>query len=124
MPRSNKVLYAKWVLTATENVIVISFNSNGGTAIESISGFAGTWVDVNSKKPTKATTWVDNGYNWVGKNAGKWTYVYTHYSFAGWYTDSACTKKFDGYMPNSNITLYAKWNITTETKYHYNWDRP
>ena len=124
MPRSNKVLYAKWVLIATENVVVISFNSNGGTSIESVSGFAGTWIDVSTKTPTKATTWVDNGYNWVGKNAGKWTYVYTYYTFAGWYTDSACTKKFDGYVPSSNTTLYAKWNISTETKYHYNWDRP
>ena len=121
MPRSDKVLYAKWVLIATETVTTISFNSNGGSSVESISGFAGTWVDVSYKVPTKNSTWVDKGYIWY---KGQWEYVYTHYTFAGWYTDSACTNKFNGYYPDSNITLYAKWTTRTETKYHYSWERP
>ncbi len=34
----------------------------------------------------------------------------TSYTFAGWYTDEACTKKFDfGTAVNSNVDLYAKW---------------
>lgn len=38
----------------------------------------------------------------------------TGYTFAGWYNDSAYTKKVgnagDSYIPTQNTTLYAKWN--------------
>ncbi len=121
MPRSDKVLYAKWILISEEKVVTISFNSNGGTALESISGYQGASADVSNKYPTKQSTWVDNGYIWY---KGQWEYVYTHYTFDGWYTDSACTQRFNGYYPDKNITLYAKWKTTTETKYLYSWDRP
>ena len=34
-----------------------------------------------------------------------------NYVFAGWYSDEACTEKFDEIaMPAKNITLYAKWD--------------
>ena len=34
------------------------------------------------------------------------------YTFAGWYLDPACKKKFSGIKANGtgNYTLYAKWN--------------
>lgn len=124
MPKKNMTLYAKWVLAYTEQVVSITFDSNGGTTFDSISGYAGSQVDISGYVPTKATTYEDKGYNWVGSHVGRWTYVYTHYTFAGWYIDSACTTKFDGILPNENATLYAKWTTTTETKYHLSWERP
>lgn len=39
------------------------------------------------------------------------------HDFGGWYTDSSCTNQFDFSAPiTSNITLYAKWNITIYAK--------
>lgn len=39
------------------------------------------------------------------------------HDFGGWYTDSSCTNPFDFSTPiTSNITLYAKWNITIYAK--------
>lgn len=124
MPRKDTQLYAKWVLIKTEKIVTISFNSNGGSAISSISELQGTYINVNNYVPTKDTIYQDKGYNWTGKNAGKWTYLVTTYNFEGWYTDSSCTSKFNGIVPDNNITLYAKWNSVTETKYFYNWERP
>ena len=38
------------------------------------------------------------------------------YTFAGWYTDSSCTKEYDfGTLVTSDITLYAKWTHITFT---------
>ena len=124
MSRGNKVLYAKWEVVAVDYVRTISFNSNGGSSIDSISEVAGVWIDVSNKVPTKANTYVDKGYNWFNQHAGKWTYEVTRYTFAGWYTDSSLTTKFNGYVPNYNTTLYAKWNASTTTEYYYNWERP
>ncbi|HQC74616.1 MAG TPA: InlB B-repeat-containing protein, partial [Bacilli bacterium] len=65
----------------------ISFNSNGGSAVESI-----TYVPVGSTitlpiNPTK-----------------------TGYAFAGWYTDEGLSTAFDASTPiTSDLTLYAKW---------------
>ena len=40
------------------------------------------------------------------------------YTFAGWYTDDNYTNKFiQDTFPNSNITLYAKWEIKEQKKY-------
>jgi len=41
--------------------------------------------------------------------------VTTTYAFAGWYTDSEFTKEFDGVMPNTDATIYAKWTVTNVT---------
>lgn len=124
MPRGDKTLYAKWTVVNVEYVRTITFNSNGGSSIASVSELAGVWIDLSYKVPTKANTYVDKGYNWVGKNAGKWTYEVTSYTFAGWYTDSSLTTKFNGYVPNYNTTLYAKWTSSVKTEYYYNWERP
>ena len=38
------------------------------------------------------------------------------YTFAGWYTDSACTSTYDfNTAVTSNITLYAKWTVVSTT---------
>lgn len=31
------------------------------------------------------------------------------YQFTGWYTDSEFTTEFDGFMPEHDLTIYAKW---------------
>lgn len=31
------------------------------------------------------------------------------YSFEGWFTDEQCRQKYEGTMPDENLTLYAKW---------------
>lgn len=42
-----------------------------------------------------------------------------HYDFGGWYTDAACTERFDFDTPiNSDLTLYAKWENFSS---HHNW---
>ncbi len=46
------------------------------------------------------------------------------YVFAGWYTDSECTKALaaDAIVPVGGLTLYAKWTPSSNTKYtveHY-----
>lgn len=37
------------------------------------------------------------------------------YSFAGWFTDQACTKKFGGFTTSTtgNLKLYAKWKLNS-----------
>ncbi|MBQ2864291.1 MAG: InlB B-repeat-containing protein [Clostridia bacterium] len=124
MPRGGAMLYAYWIVDHVDKVVTISFNSNGGSAVDNISEIAGVWIDLSYKVPTKANTYVDKGYNWFNSHAGKWTYEVTSYTFAGWFTDSSLTTKFNGYVPNYNTTLYAKWTSSVTTEYYYDWERP
>ncbi len=124
MPRGDTTLYAKWTLISTLQVRNITFETNGGSAINAQKYLPDADVDLSGFVPTKATYYVDKGYNLGGSNWGKWTYEVTRYTFAGWYTDFSCTQAFSGIMPDYDITLYAKWNATTTTEYYYNWERP
>ena len=87
----NTTLYAKW----TVNSYTVSFNSNGGSAVDSISANYDSTID----KPTNPTR--------------------TGYSFAGWFKDSALSSPFTfgsaGDKITDNITLYAKWTLNTYT---------
>ena len=82
----NVTLYAAW---GTEETYVLSFETNGGTPIESVSYRPNAYLSVPNE-PTKE-----------------------NYSFGGWYKDAACTKEFSFYaapqMPKANLTIYAKW---------------
>ena len=79
-------LYAKWII----NQYTITFNSNGGSSVSSITQDYATTVS----KPTDPTK--------VG------------YTFAGWYSDSNLSTAYTfTTMPAEDITLYAKWNIIT-----------
>jgi uncharacterized repeat protein (TIGR02543 family) len=70
----------------------ISFNSNGGSAVGTITQSAGTSVTAPSA-PTR-----------------------TGYTFAGWYSDSLLTLPYTfTTMPASNTTLYAKWTVNSYT---------
>ena len=78
----NITLYAKW----EEKMVKITFNSMGGSSIDSLSVPQGGMVS----KPTDPTL---DGY-----------------TFDGWYKDSGRTNKFDfGSKLESDTTLYAKW---------------
>ncbi len=99
---SNITLYAKWNNTAIE--YTVTFNSNGGTSVESQT----VYYDKKITKPTDPT-----------KTA---TAVET-YTFAGWYKDSGLQTPFDfdNDTITSNITLYAKW-IPVKNKYTVTFD--
>ncbi|MBW4258542.1 InlB B-repeat-containing protein, partial [Methanobacterium sp. YSL] len=88
MPAQSITLYAKWSL----NAYTISFEVNGGSAVNSITQDYNTSV-IAPANPTK-----------LG------------YTFGGWYSDSGLTTVyvFDK-MPAQSITLYAKWSINTYT---------
>jgi uncharacterized repeat protein (TIGR02543 family) len=84
---SDVTLYAKWEL----NTYTITFNSNGGTTIPDIE--EATELPDPLPIPTKSG-----------------------YTFVNWYYDSAFTQKANaGDTLESNVTLYAKWELNTYT---------
>ena len=83
---SNITLYAKWNEVSVDKYTV-SFETNGGTAIISITDI------VSHSKITEPTEPTKEGY-----------------TFGGWYTDSLTTAPYDFEAGvTGNITLYAKW---------------
>ena len=71
----------------------VTFNSNGGSAVNSISGQA--WSSFVMPIPTKSGM-----------------------SFAGWYTDEGLTKLYTNpVIPAANLTLYAKWTETSADRW-------
>ncbi len=73
----------------------VTFNSNGGSNVESQKVFPGEKIT----KPTNPTKQADG---------------YTTYEFAGWFTNSGLTQEYDfNSEVNEDITLYAKWNSKT-----------
>ena len=85
MPAQNIVLYAKW---KPQQAVRISFESNGGSAVEDVIAAAGGAISA-PQEPTKQG-----------------------YSFAGWYKDAELTEYFAfDVAPTENITLYARWII-------------
>ena len=86
---SNVTLYAKWTI----NTYTVTFNSQGGTAVDSQTVEHGGLVS----EPT-APTW-------------------TGHTFGGWYKESGCTNAwvFATDTVTSDVTLYAKWTINTYT---------
>ena len=78
-------LYAKWV-------VVVTFNTNGGNEIESISGDPISIIPYDLPIPVKEGC-----------------------IFMGWYLDENFTRPFKIIMPNANSTAYAKWGILEET---------
>lgn len=82
MPAQNITLYAKWMI----NQSTVTFNSNGGSLVDSITQDYHTSL-VAPSEPTK-----------------------TGYTFDGWYSDIELTTPYIfTTMPTQNITLYAKW---------------
>ncbi len=86
---ANMTLYAKW--TTVTNKCTVSFNSSGGSSVDSQAISNGDKVT----KPSDPTR--------------------TGYTFAGWYTDAALTTawNFSADTVIANMTLYAKWTTVT-----------
>jgi uncharacterized repeat protein (TIGR02543 family) len=89
MPASNLTLYAKWTI----NQYTITFETNGGSSIASITGDYGDSVSVPND-PTREG-----------------------YTFNGWYADANLTQSttVPNAIPAENLTLYAKWTINQYT---------
>jgi uncharacterized repeat protein (TIGR02543 family) len=85
---NNITLYAKWNV----NLYTVTFNSNGGTSLNSIVFEFNEAIDV-SFTPTK-----------IG------------HTFEGWFIDERLDIPFDlETMPAEDVTLYAKWQINQYT---------
>ena len=79
-------IYAKW-----EEIpqVTVNFNTNGGTAVEPQT----INIDTTATEPTTTKT---------------------GFIIEGWYTDAACTLKFNfATIISEDITLYAKWSVQT-----------
>ncbi|WP_214626762.1 InlB B-repeat-containing protein [Paenibacillus agaridevorans] len=84
----NVTLYAKW----TKSVYTVSFESNGGSAVEAVTVEHGDTVEA-PEAPTR-----------------------TGYAFGGWYTDEELTESYVfTTVVTGNVTLYAKWTLNTYT---------
>ncbi len=64
----------------------LTFETNGGDAVSSISNAQGTLIDLGSYKPVK-----------------------TGFVFGGWYSDKELTKAVKSITLNADTTVYAKW---------------
>ena len=93
----NGVITIKIYVTAYK--YELAYEKNGGTINDSSYPQAGYYLPgISITAPTNVTK--------------------TGYTFAGWYTDEACTdanKWNDGNMPSQKLTLYAKWEAKTYT---------
>lgn len=78
-------VYAKWTI----NQYTITFNSNQGTAVSSITQDYGTTV-IQPTDPTREG-----------------------YTFDGWYSDAGLTQAYTfSTMPAEDITLYGRWILS------------
>lgn len=98
----NVTLYAKWTI----NQYTVTWETNGGNALTgnyTTTADYGTVIELPNT-PTKDQT------------------VSTTYTFAGWYTNVACTQALaaGAIVPENGMTLYAKWNETAR-KYTITW---
>ena len=64
----------------------LTFDTNGGSAIDKITKDSGATIDLAAYKPTRAG-----------------------YTFAGWFGDKALTKAVTSVKLTANTTVYAKW---------------
>ena len=84
MPAENVTVKAQWTI----NQYTIAFDTDGGSEIAPITQDYGTTI----AKPTDPTK--------------------TGYTFAGWYTDAACTNAWNfgsNMLADHDMTLYARW---------------
>ena len=84
MPAGDVTVTATWKI----NQYTITFDTDGGSAVASITQDYGTAITA-PKDPTK-----------------------TGYTFAGWYTDAACTNAWNfgsNMLADHDMTLYARW---------------
>jgi uncharacterized repeat protein (TIGR02543 family) len=84
---SNITLYAKWTPNPPAGQYTVTFNSQGGSSVSSITVTSGARIS-EPPAPTRSG-----------------------YTFAGWYREPACLNawNFSSDTVTSNVTLYAKW---------------
>jgi uncharacterized repeat protein (TIGR02543 family) len=110
MPSGGITLYAIWTANSTSgggtstsgggggggsttvSSYTLTFVTNGGSAVSSVSRASGTTVNLSSYGTTR------DGY-----------------VFDGWYSDSALTTKVTSITLRANTSVYAKWNSSTGT---------
>ncbi|MBR4030289.1 MAG: InlB B-repeat-containing protein [Clostridia bacterium] len=88
----NTTFTAKW-----ERIIpnyTLTFETNGGTAVDAVTSPEGTNVDLTSKTTSR-----------------------TGYTFDGWCSDAELNNKVTQITLNGNTTVYAKWNETPKPTY-------
>ncbi|MBQ6979472.1 MAG: InlB B-repeat-containing protein, partial [Clostridia bacterium] len=91
------VLYSKWERT----VYTINFVTNGGSAVDPVTFAFGDRIDLNDYVTTLANK-----------------------SFLGWYASNTDTERYNAtYMPDHNLTLYAKWTNYALGEIKYNADK-
>lgn len=96
---------ATCVVTVDTREFTATFNTNGGTSIESVVIEKGT-------KLTKPTDPTKEGGLDEGLYLGKVDPKMGSYTFGGWYTDEALTTAYDfNTEVMKDFTLYAKWNV-------------
>jgi len=85
----NLILHAKWTLKS----YTVTFDSDGGSPVQALDAD----FDTTITKPTDPTL--------------------TGHTFGGWYRNQAFTSVWDfpSHTVQSNITLYAKWNVISYT---------
>ena len=70
----------------TVSTYTLTFDTNGGSKIASVSKAGGTTIDLTGYVPTR-----------------------TGYDFDGWYSDAKLTDKITSVKLTKNMTVYAKW---------------
>ena len=84
MPAENMTITAQWTI----NKYTVTFDTDGGSEVSAITQDYGTTITAPAD-PTK-----------------------TGYTFAGWYTDAACTNAWNfgsDMLSDHDMTLYARW---------------
>ena len=91
---ANLTVYADWKATNPDTKYTVTFETNGGSTVDSQTVIAGTAIDAPAQ-PTK-----------------------TDYTFGGWYSNALCS---DGalvsfpYNVTADVTFYAKWESSVNT---------
>jgi len=116
-PTKNGYAFAGWY---ADSELTIPFDFS--TAINNTTRLYAKWnVAHNVTFNLDGGTWTDTGTNPQVVNDGETAIRPTNptksgHVFAGWYADSACTTPFSFLTAiTSNKTIYAKWNIITNS---------
>ncbi len=85
-------VYAGWKADSgtVTSQYTLTFETNGGSTINSVTAVEGTVIDLSDYTPTRSG-----------------------YTFQGWYTDSALTTKVTSVTMNADQTIYAGWTKTS-----------
>ena len=94
MPAANTTIYAHWKYSGggssgddgSTTRYTLTFETNGGSAIEKVTGKSGNTIDLSDYTPTR------EGYD-----------------FSGWYSDKGLTNKITEIKLTGNKTVYAGW---------------